>query len=52
MSTFSGGYYVICINGVETDYLLTKEAAEITADSWLRDGYEDVVIAKEDRNAR
>ena len=36
--------YVVWVGGVETDYYMTKEAAEITAASWRADGYDDVVI--------
>ena len=36
--------WVVWIDGVETDYYMTKKQAEQTAQSWKEAGYDKVVI--------
>ena len=38
--------YAVWIGGVELDYYLTKEAADIVAARWREEGYDEVAIEK------
>lgn len=44
MSTRTEAKFVVWIGGVEADYYMTKEAADLTAQILRNDGYDDVVI--------
>jgi len=44
MSTRSEAHFVVWVGGVEADYYMTKEAADLTAQILKNDGYDDVVV--------
>ena len=44
MSTRSEAHFVVWTGGVEADYYMTKEAADLTAQILKNDGYDDVVV--------
>ena len=46
MSTRREANFVVWIGGVEADYYMTKEAADLTAQILKNDGYDDVVVER------
>jgi len=38
--------FVVWIGGVEADYYMTEEAANLTAQIFKNDGYDDVVVKR------
>lgn len=47
MSYRTEAKFVVWIGGVEADYYMTKEAADLTAQILRNDGYDDVVVVEE-----
>ena len=44
--------YVVCAGRTKVGYHKCKEAAAVTAASWMRDGYDVAIVVEEDSNVR